>query len=160
MYSKEEIGVIVEIERKYLVVGSEWREEVSAGIKITQGYIAIDDEKMVRVRICGSTAFLTVKSSGMTLAREEVETTIPSGVAELLLEKFLTGKLVRKIRYKKRLKPDLVVELDEFLSPRKGLILAEIEFPEKELEFTPPNWLGREVTGVPEYYNQVMSTQQ
>ena len=50
----------------------------------------------------------------------------------------------------------LTIEVDEFLSHKKGLVLAEIEFPMENTPFKKPDWLGKEVTGNPNYYNSKM----
>ena len=48
-----------EIERKFLVTGEAWRKgEVS---DYRQGYLSIDKQRTVRVRVAGDVARLTVK---------------------------------------------------------------------------------------------------
>src|SRR4051794_18204074 len=51
----------MEIERKYLVSGTppEGREDP---VEFVQGYVAIDSETEVRVRVAGEAAFLAVKT--------------------------------------------------------------------------------------------------
>ena len=50
----------------------------------------------------------------------------------------------------------LTFEVDEFLHPNRHLILAEIELPSENTPFQKPQWLGREVTGNPSYFNARM----
>ena len=47
---------------------------------------------------------------------------------------------------------DLEIVVDEFEKPKK-MILAEVELPSVDTPFNPPEWLGKEVTGDPSYYN-------
>ena len=65
------------------------------------------------------------------------------------------GTLFEKIIY---IIPDgaLTIEVDEFLSHKKGLVLAEIELPIENTHFKKQDWLGKEVTGNPNYYNSKM----
>ena len=47
----------------------------------------------------------------------------------------------------------LTIEVDGFLSHKKGLVLAENELPMENTPFKKSDWLGKEVTGNPNYYN-------
>ena len=47
-------------------------------------------------------------------------------------------------------------EVDEFHGHREGLILAELEVPSEDYTFPLPSFVGREVTGQPQYYNSAM----
>ena len=49
-----------EIERKFLVLGDDWRAGASPTSYI-QGYLSRDLERMVRVRQAGPSAYLTIK---------------------------------------------------------------------------------------------------
>jgi len=40
-----------------------------------------------------------------------------------------------------------------FMNENKGLVVAEVELEENWQEIQKPNWVGREVTGDPKYYN-------
>ena len=44
-------------------------------------------------------------------------------------------------------------EIDEFLDENAGLIVAEIELPDEDAPFERPDWLGREVSNDPRYFN-------
>ena len=43
-----------------------------------------------------------------------------------------------------------------FHGHKEGLILAEIELGDENEPFERPEWLGDEVTGLPQYYNANM----
>ena len=64
-----------EIERKFLVDIAEWRAE-AAGTLYRQGYLSSVKERVVRVRIAGERAFLTVK--GITSGISRLEFPIPA----------------------------------------------------------------------------------
>ena len=65
-----------EIERKFLVTGSQWRS-AAAGERIRQGYLWADQARSLRVRIAGARAFLTLKSARTGFTRQEYEYEIP-----------------------------------------------------------------------------------
>ena len=46
-----------ETERKFLVNGEGWRAQADEGQTIRQAYLAIDDDRQVRVRIVGASAY-------------------------------------------------------------------------------------------------------
>lgn len=66
----------VEIERKFLVVGETWRDHVTAGRKIRQGYLARDGNT-VRVRRTEDRAVLTVKGPGLVSPGESTSMKFP-----------------------------------------------------------------------------------
>jgi len=139
----------IEIERKFLVVGEGWRQ--GEGVPYAQGYLNRAAERTVRVRIAGERAFLTVKGVSRGATRSEFEYEIPTGDAEQLLE-LSDGPVIRKIRR--------IVEhegarweVDEFLGDNAGLVVAELELESEEQTYARPDWLGREVTDDPRYYN-------
>jgi len=143
-----------EIERKFLVQGTQWRNE--AGTRIKQGYLNRDKARTVRVRVRGDQAFLTVKGLTQGASRAEFEYEIPLADAEELL-KLSDGPLIEKTRY-------VVVhdgskwEVDEFQGDNSDLVVAEIELQSKDEQFSRPPWLGREVTDDNRYYNSSLAS--
>ena len=143
-----------EIERKFLVQGTQWRNE--AGTRIKQGYLNRDKARTVRVRVRGDQAFLTVKGLTQGASRAEFEYEIPLADAEELL-KLSDGPLIEKTRY-------VVVhdgskwEVDEFQGDNSDLVVAEIELQSKDEQFSRPPWLGREVTDDSRYYNSSLAS--
>jgi CYTH domain-containing protein len=61
-----------EIERKFLVDPNVWKPE-DDGISYRQGYLSSVKQRVVRVRIAGSEAFLTVKGISENVSRLEFE---------------------------------------------------------------------------------------
>lgn len=148
---------MIEIERKFLVRDSSYREAASSHIEMVQGFLNTDPVKTVRVRRMGHEAWITVKGKtdkgGTT--RREWEYPIPVKDAEELLKICKPG-VVHKRRYHVPV-GDHLFEVDEFLDENEGLILAEVELKDPAEPFQKPAWLGREVTGDPAYYNSQLS---
>jgi len=146
------IKMATETERKFLVK-SDFRNLVINEIKIIQAYLSIDADKTIRIRIADDKAFLTVKSRPKknSITRNEWEIEINVKDAEEMMSICLPGRIV-KTRY---LVPSgkHTFEVDVFHEKNEGLIVAEIELNSDEEHFDKPDWLGEEVTGMPQYYN-------
>lgn len=144
---------MLEIERKFLVTGSSYREGAKTQTHIIQGFLNTDPERTVRIRIRDNKGMLTVKgkSSESGLSRFEWETTIPVDEAKALLQLCRETPL-EKTRYEIDIDGHLF-EVDEFHGRNAGLIVAEIELESEDTEFPRPSWLSEEVTGDPKYYN-------
>ena len=141
----------VEIERKFLVTGEAWRV-LAEPVLLRQGYLSLDPERTVRVRIDGERAFLTIKGKSRGATRGEWEYPIPVLDAAELLDTLCQQPLVEKIRHRIALGPH-TWEVDEFLGANAGLVVAEIELASEEEAFDKPDWIGQEVTGDKRYYN-------
>lgn len=142
----------VEIERKFLVCGEGWRHNVGRSRAIEQGYLSVNPDRTIRVRIADGQAWLTIKGRAKGLVRAEFEYEIPADDAEAILAQFCAGHSLEKRRYEVREGDDLW-EVDEFFGANRGLVVAEIELERSDQEFSRPSWLGQEVTGQARYYN-------
>jgi adenylate cyclase len=140
----------IEIERKFLVINDQWRDAASA-THFAQGYITRGTGRTVRVRIAGAEAFLTIKGPVSGISRSEYEYPIPLEDAQGMLS-LCEGPIIEKIRFKFSHEGHLW-EIDEFLGENAGLIVAEVELSHPEEEVLLPDWIGKEVTGDPRYYN-------
>ena len=141
----------VEIERKFLPASEGWRG-LGEPTLMRQGYLCSDPVRTVRVRIEGERAVITIKSKSTGATRGEWEYEIPVPDAAELLGRLCEQPLVEKIRHR------IVYgrhtwEVDEFLGGNAGLVVAEIELGSEDETFDRPDWIGREVTGDPRYYN-------
>lgn len=141
-----------EIERKYLVTDTSYREVATEKRHIIQAYLNRDPNATVRVRIAGDMAFLTIKGKNSGAVRDEWEYTIPISDARNMIERCATGRIIEKTRY---IVPfgGYLWEVDEFGGELEGLTVAEIELPSADTEFSLPSFIGDEVTGDPRYYN-------
>ena len=148
---------MVEIERKFLVVNTDFLAESSERFRIVQGYLSSNPERTVRVRIKGEKGYITIKGKGNEsgLTRFEWEKEIAVSEAVALLQLCENG-VIDKIRYNVMFENHLF-EVDVFSGENEGLIVAEIELQSENETFTKPNWLGDEVTTEEKYYNAYLS---
>jgi CYTH domain-containing protein len=111
----------------------------------------------VRLRRRAGRALLTVKS-GPGHVRVEEEMPIEERRFESLWP-LTEGRRVVKTRHLVPLESGLVVELDVYAEALEGLLTAEIEFPSLAASeaFSPPGWLGRDITGDARYANQSLA---
>lgn len=144
----------IEIERKFLVRRDLWQPEV-VGTAFRQGYLCLDPERTVRVRLAGERGFLTIKGASERGARAEYEYAIPAAEAAELLDTLCHRPLIEKIRYRLEVGGHFW-EVDEFFGDNAGLLLAEIELEDIDEPFARPDWLGEEVTDDPRYYNAAL----
>jgi CYTH domain-containing protein len=144
-----------EIERKFLVIGDGWRDG-SPGTRIAQGYLSMDPERSVRIRIAGGNAWLTIKGRSHGLARAEFEYPIPATHARELLAMCLPS-IIDKTRHRIHYS-GFLWEVDVFHGANEGLVLAEIEIPESSTEVPLPPWAGEEVSHDPRFFNANLAT--
>jgi CYTH domain-containing protein len=138
-----------EIERKFLVEGTSWRQ--SDSIRLSQCYLNRDKHRTVRIRIAADKAFLTVKSVTHGATRAEFEYEIPVADAQQML-RFSDGPIIEKNRHT-IVHDGFKWEVDEFLGDNAGLVMAEIEQTAEDQPVSRPPWLGREVTDDSRFYN-------
>ncbi|MDH3527888.1 MAG: CYTH domain-containing protein [Gammaproteobacteria bacterium] len=141
----------IEIERKFLVSGDEWRTSAS-GDHYRQGYLSTAHGRTVRVRVIADVGYLTVKGETVGAARPEYEYVIPVEDAHAMLDKLCLRPLIEKTRYSIEYQ-GLVWEIDEFEGENAGLVVAEVELESEDQSITLPGWIGAEVTDDSRYYN-------
>lgn len=145
-----------EIERKFLVKeGTDLSKLTDRSLDIVQAYLSTDPRATVRVRTIGRKARLTVKGRNHGVEREEWEYDIPVADALRMIDNCaVPGTIViRKTRY--------ICgrwEIDEFHGDLQGLVTAEIELTDPEEPVSIPDWIEREVSDDPRYYNSVLSS--
>lgn len=141
-----------EIERKFLVKSTAYRDLSVEQHTILQGYLNRDADATVRVRICDGIAFLTIKGRNHGIIRDEWEYAIPDKDGREMLERCAKGNIIEKTRYIVH-SGGFRWEIDEFHGIHDGLVVAEIELPAENTDFDLPEFIGEEVTGNPQYYN-------
>ena len=141
----------LEIERKFLVDAEKLPAQILIdGEKISQGYLCVEPARTVRVRTKGQRGFLTIKSANVGIVRKEFEYQIPIEDAEELLK--LCPHVLEKIRYKVEY-AEKIWEVDVFAGRHAGLILAEVELMAADEVVEIPNWIDKEVSDDPRYFN-------
>lgn len=159
----------MEIERKFLLKQIPKNLEQYNYHRIEQAYLCTDP--VIRIRRQDDEYYLTYKGKGL-MSREEYNLPLNKEAYGHLLPKS-DGNVISKKRYLIPL-PDseinaecrsflkgtpLIIELDEFAPPFAPLMLAEIEFPNKDAAnaFQMPDWFSEDVTQDSRYHNSVMS---
>lgn len=145
----------IEIERRFLLKNDDWRVLASEAELLQQGYISVEKECTIRVRIVNEQAWLTLKGYISDLTRSEFEYPIPLADAENILANMCPFKM-EKLRYLVNYQ-GFSFEIDEFFGENAPLIIAELELPSEESEFPRPNWLGEEITADGRFTNAYLS---
>ena len=141
----------LEIERKFLVTGEEWRHS-SASFDFRQGYLSTVKERTVRVRVAAGKGTLTVKGITIDATRTELDYEIPVADAQLMLDELCERPIIEKVRHVVEW-GDLTWEIDEFRGANDGLVVAEVELDDAHRDIELPPWIGDEVTDDPRYFN-------
>lgn len=145
----------MEIERKYLIPHIPEGLSITETHHIEQAYLCT--APVVRIRKDNDQYILTYKSKGL-MAREEYNLPLTEE-AYLHLKKKADGRIIKKTRHVIPLDSVLSIELDLFQDDLAPLVLAEVEFPTREMaeSFTPPDWFGEDVTFSSAYHNSTLS---
>lgn len=141
-----------EIERKFLVLPGAWHPDPARGTLYRQGYLSSDPARVVRVRIAGASAFLTIKGLTAGISRSEYEYPLPLVDAQELLDQLCMQPVITKRRYRETFGGH-TWEIDVFEGANAGLVLAEVELPDANTPIMRPPWLGAEVSHDPRYFN-------
>lgn len=140
-----------EIERKFLVRNDLWRQLGTPEL-YRQGYLCHEIGHVVRVRIESNRARLTIKGRPCGIIRPEYEYPIPIKDATELLNMIGEENTIIKNRTKIPYKGK-IWEVDEFFGKNRGLVVAEIELESEEESFEKPDWVGKDISEDPRYYN-------
>lgn len=147
-----------EIERKFLLTGDGWRELSVRQERLRDGLVASTADRKVRVRIYdggdsgggSGRATLTVKTGTGARRNAEFEYAIPLADAEVLLARHCGDMLLTKMRHYVP-HGGFTWEIDVYEGLLYGVVMAEVELPREDIEVPLPPWIGREVTGDPDY---------
>lgn len=146
----------MEIERRFLVTDSQWLSllDTKKTVRIQQGYLSLDPERVVRVRKVvavgkGTKGFITVKGKKVGRSAPEFEYEIPD--PDILLETMCLAT-VDKVRHTVDF-GGLRWEVDEFKGRLSGLVIAEIELTDEKQVIELPSRVGKEITEDHRYSN-------
>jgi len=140
-----------EIERKYLVQVDAWVPQ-GEGIHFKQGYLNSQKERVVRVRIEGTKAKLTIKGITTGVTRSEFEYALPVEDAAILLDNLCEQPLIDKHRHKE-VHGGKTWEIDVFHGENEGLVVAEVELGSEDEKIELPAFVTKEVSSDPRYFN-------
>ena len=145
--------LMLEIERKFLVLDDSYKALSYSHSHIVQGYICSGRGRTVRVRIRDAQGFITIKGPSVDggLSRYEFEQEIPLADAEQLMKLCEPG-IIDKTRWLVK-SGDFTFEVDEFHGDNNGLVMAEVELKSVDDQPVLPPFIGKEVTGDRRYYN-------
>jgi len=152
----------IEIERKYLVLDRSYQALATSRVHIRQGYLCLQPNCSVRVRLWDDRGYLTIKSKANQngFSRYEWEKEISAQEANELFALALPGR-VDKYRWMVPILSTegepLTCEVDEFMGENEGLVMAEVELSSETQTFVAPAFLGEEVTRDRRYYNSYLS---
>ena len=148
-----------EIERKFLVKSSAWREEVDHCRWMRQGYLTDfrqAERASVRIRWSDGQGELNIKSLELGVSRQEYAYSVPGEEAQEMLDTLCTGPLIEKRRHY-IFRDGLTWEIDEFFGDNEGLVVAEVELQRADQKIPMPSWLGPEATHRERYYNVALA---
>lgn len=147
----------LEIERKFLLDSSKIPYDLKTLDKyeLTQAYISFSPE--IRLRNADDWMyFLTVKAyvDQFGMVREEREFWITEQEYNTLMKK-IEGNIIYKTRYQGMDENGVMFAIDIFKGNLAGLAYYEVEFPNVEAanKYTPPSWVGLDVTNDKRYKN-------
>ena len=139
-----------EIERKFLVAGDGWRSLATREEQLSDGLIAINERRKVRVRIYGDRATLTIKAKTEGIRDAEYEYEIPMADARELLARHCDENRLSKRRHFVPYR-GFTWQIDVYEGVMSGVTLAEVEIASEDADVPLPSWIGQEVTGNPDY---------
>lgn len=134
-----------EIERKFLIKGETPFDNKTPKL-IKQGYVIVEKNRHLRVRLIGNKGILGLKFINGPV-RDEFE--YPIDIEE-------ANEIYNKCRWsleKKRITgiiDDLSYDIDEYPN---GIRVVEVEFPKERYKFKKPKWMGKEVSKNKKYSN-------
>lgn len=141
-----------EIERKFLVTSTDYRNMAQSRHVIRQAYLSTSPDCTVRLRTLDNSAFITVKSRNHGASRHEWEYRIPIDDALEMMHCCVISPVIEKTRFRVGR-----WEVDEFYGRLQGLTVAEIELDDENEPIEFPPFIGREVTGDTRYYNSSLA---
>ena len=109
------------------------------------------------MRTYGDRAYVAIKGHTSDITRDEYEYEIPSKDANEILDNLCEHPPIQKKRFRIVYKGH-TWEVDEFGGANQGLTVAEVELKEPKEEVELPDWIDREVSDDPRYFNSSLSS--
>ena len=140
-----------EIERKFLVKGDLCYRNMHGSL-YRQGYLCLSKNRTVRIRTVDQRGLIGIKGITKGISRDEYEYEIPFRDADKILYTLCERPLIEKRRYEIEY-DGMIWQVDVFLGENKGLVLAEVELENESQQISLPDWIGKEVSEDPRYFN-------
>ncbi len=146
----------LEIERRFLVSNTSWRELTNPGIQLRQAYLATGHSGWtIRIRINDKNqAWITLKAPAEKISSHEFEYPIAIKDAEEIWE--LALYRLHKIRYQLNLDHGEWI-VDSFEGDNSPLTIAEVELSSPSQMIEIPPWCGQEITGQTDLSNAALA---
>lgn len=147
----------MEIEKRFLLLKCPDLGEVAA-VPIKQGYLSTDPAKTVRIRRIGDEAVFTVKGLRVDSAAPEFEYPLPVPDADAMMA-MCGDHILTKNRVTVPAADSLLHwEVDFFTGRHDGLMIAEIELPDRDAKFVKPDWLyGHDISNDNRFSNAALT---
>ncbi|MBR6026380.1 MAG: CYTH domain-containing protein [Neisseriaceae bacterium] len=145
----------VEIERRFLLKNDNWKQNIHKSIEMQQGYMSVEKECTIRLRIIDDKAWLTIKGFITPVSRHEFEYPIPISDAKTMMNN-LCAFTMTKTRHIVKV-DNVSFEIDEYHGANAPLIVAELELANENQTYPTPEWLGEEITDDGRYSNAYLS---
>ncbi len=146
----------IEIERRFLVKGEDWRKYANKPQLFKQGYLASNKKGWsIRIRIIDNKeAYLTLKAQANIATNHEYEYSIPLEEANEIWN--LVPHKLLKTRYQLSIHGGSWI-VDCFHDKNAPLVIAEVELPSRDVLINKPSWCIEEITGKYEWSNAALS---
>ncbi|SUA20513.1 putative adenylate cyclase [Neisseria gonorrhoeae] len=79
-----------------MIENDKWRQYADEPLLLKQGYLSVEKERTIRIRIAGKRAWLTLKGYISEISRSEFEYEIPLADAEKMMETMCPFKMEKR----------------------------------------------------------------
>ena len=146
----------LEIERRFLVKNDDWKEFIIKKTVIEQGYLSYKlEDWIIRIRFNGANFKIALKKHLHNFTNFEFEYLIPNHDGEKIMSN-LTNTIKKDRFFLEINKKQWII--DCFKEKNFPLQVAEIELAKEEEEFTLPNFVSKEITGIHNLSNFSLSS--
>ncbi len=146
----------LEIERRFIVQGEEWKAFSQNAQELKQGYLSNNfEEWIVRVRIINEIkSEITLKALAEGISNYEFEYPIPFQDS-LSIWNLITKKLTKTRYFLDVYSKKWIV--DCFHEDNFPLVIAELELNSEQEHIEQPSWCSYEITGIKEFSNAALA---
>lgn len=137
-----------EIERKFLLDENLCDFNYKIGTKIIQGYLFIEKNRQIRIRIINNNEAVMCYKEGSGLTKMEIEYLIPLNEGKKILSRcvIIVSKIRNKISFNNK-----TWDIDYY--PSHNLLIGEIELKSENERFKNLDYVVKEVSGNKKYSN-------